>query len=193
MIFYRIILNIVFARNFKHKMVGKSSNPYNELGVDELRKIVESKYNGMTIKELRCADVDLVNVLKRKIEGVVLLKLFYDENLIRRLVRPKNYFSKISPNDVLEMIREKYKGLTPDEIHGKDSSLSVYLRNARIGGKTLSDILLGEGTLVRGSKSHEKKGAVRGYHKWEKLSAGYRNYTEYMGRYTRRERLKIRQ
>lgn len=101
--------------------------------------------------------------------------------------RPRNYFTNLSPERAIEMVREEYSGKTPDELRRKDGSLSKYIGETEIGGKTLLKILLKEGILVPGSKSHPKRKGER-YPKWETLTVGYRSFREYAPHYVGRAR-----
>ncbi len=162
----------------KHK-----PNPYKGMEVDKLREVINAKgYSGMTIKELACEDDRLAYMLKRKKEGIIPLNVFSEEGSIKRMNRPKNYFSKLSPKKAIEMVREKYQGLTPNQLSDADASFLYYLEKTRIRGRTLMEVLLEEGTLIHGSKSHPKREGER-YPKWETLTAGYRSFREYMPHY----------
>jgi len=165
-----------------------SKSPYKGMGVEELRKVIESKhYSGMNIKELKYTDSRLMNRLTKNIEGIIPLNVFYEEGLIKRTTRQKDYFTKLSFEEAMRIAERDFRGMNASEISDKDSSFLAYLRKAIFGEKTLYEILVERNIIIRGARGNPNFIHSNGRVRWVTLNAGYKTPQQYANKYLQRK------
>lgn len=113
---------------------------FDKLDNDDIIRYINDNYRGLKISELEREDASFVNVIRRR----GLMDRLVEEGILMRVCKPTGFFSNMEDDEMINYVRDNYKGWTITPLEKESSALVNNLRN-----RGLAEGLFEEGTLIR--------------------------------------------